>query len=252
MRKIILTVVTVTFATFCLNGQDNREKYLAGVNKYNEGNYAGASEIWTQLYKAGYDGNEVLYNIGNAFFKMNELPHAILFYERALLRNPGDEDIRYNLAIASGSLKDRFETIPQIFFIRWFDRLALSLTSDAWAITSAALFVVSLTLALVFLFISNYNLKLLAFWFAILLFLLSILSLTLAFRSDRLVYKSQTAIVLSPVLTGRSTPSEGGTELFVIHEGLKVKTGEQIGEWTEIRLPDGNKGWIMTSAIETI
>jgi len=222
------------------------------TEQYSSGNYNAATELWLELYDAGYDNYEILYNLGNAYFKMNEIPKAILFFERALLRNPGDEDIQYNLAIASGQIKDRFESIPNLFLIRWINRASLSLSSDSWAYFALTSFILCLVLALLFLFIINYKYKLLTFWLSALLILTTVVSITFSFRSRKLVYRNPQAIVLSEVVKGMSTPSESGNELFVIHAGLKVSTGERIGEWTEIRLPDGNKGWITTSSIENI
>jgi hypothetical protein len=87
---------------------------------------------------------------------------------------------------------------------------------------------------------------------ALALFLVSSSSLALSYRSRTLVYNNSDAIMTAPVITGRSTPSESGMSLFVIHEGLKVKTGEVIGGWCEIRLPDGNKGWVQADTFERI
>jgi len=234
------------------SAQDNKEKYMSAVEHYKAGNFSAAADIWADLFNAGYDNYEILFNLGNAYFKINEIPLAILFYERALLRNPGDEDIQYNLAIASGKIKDRFETIPKVFFVRWYDLTSLTLTSDTWAVISVVTFILALVLVLLFLFLSRYNLKILSFWLGLLFLIISASALSFSYRSRQLVYNSNQAIVVAPVLTGRSTPSESGTELFVIHEGLKVKTGEEIADWTEIRLPDGNKGWVTTSSLEVI
>jgi len=232
--------------------QDNKEKYLNGVEHYKNGDFSAAADTWVELFNAGYDNYEVLYNLGNAYYKINEVPLAILFYERALLRKPGDEDIRYNLAIATGQIKDRFESIPKVFIVRWFNAISLTMTSDTWAVISVVAFILTLVLVLLFLFMLRYNLKVLSFWLGLIFLIVSASALSFSYRSRQLVYNSNEAIILAPVITGRSTPSESGTELFVIHEGLKVRTGEEIGEWTEIRLPDGNKGWITTASLEII
>lgn len=252
MKRILFILFLVSLPLVLSFAQDNKEKYMKAVDEYKAGNFSAAADSWAELFNAGYDNYEILYNLGNAYYKINEIPLAILFYERALLRKPGDEDIQYNLAIASGQIKDRFETIPKVFIVRWYNFTSLTMPSDTWAIISVVTFILTLVLVLLFLFLSKYNLKILSFWLAILLLVISATSLSFSYRSRQLVYNSNEAIIVAPVVTGRSTPSESGTELFVIHEGLKVRTGEEIADWTEIRLPDGNKGWVTTSSVEII
>lgn len=252
MRRVTIFLFLITLVATSLPAQESRDRYLEGVELYNNGDFRSAAEIWTELNNTGYDNFELLYNLGNAWFKLNEIPMAILFYERALLRKPGDEDARYNLAIANTLTTDRFESIPRVFIVRWFDRASLSMSSDSWAVVSVLTFILTLLLTLLFLFMTRYNIKVLSFWLSLLLFITSASSLTFSFRSRKLVYNNSEAIVITPVITGRSTPSEGGNELFVIHAGLKVKTGEKIGEWTEIQLPDGNKGWVTVASLEKI
>ena len=252
MRSVILIILAMVFALGTASGNDNRERYMEGVEHYKGGRFTEAAEIWMELYNSGYDNFELLYNAGNAWFKLDEIPLAILFYERASLRKPGDEDLNYNLAIARTLIKDRFETIPQFFFIRWFNLASLRMTSDAWALLSLITFISTLVLALGFLFTARYNIKIITFWVALAMFLASSSSLALSYRSRTLVYNNSDAIITAPVITGRSTPSESGMSLFVIHEGLKVKTGEEIGGWCEIRLPDGNKGWVPDDTFERI
>jgi tetratricopeptide (TPR) repeat protein len=245
----IILLSLVSARAFCFDPDNDFRK---GVEYYSNEQFSEAAGIWMELYNSGYDNYELLYNTGNAWFKLNEIPMAILFYERALLRKPGDEDTRYNLSVANGLIKDRYEVIPRIFITRWFNHLALLLPSDSWAIFAVCAFVSTLLLALLYLFAAGYKVKVASFTAALLLFIFSAMSLLLSFRSREMVYRNEEAIIITPVVTGKSGPSDGGTDLFVIHEGLKVRAGEKIGDWYEIRLPDGNKGWVPANTIEKI
>ena len=250
MKRFSVILFLITILSFQVFSNDIRERYLNGVENYGKGEYLIAAEIWTDLYNAGYDNFELLYNLGNALYKLEEIPMAILFYHRALLRRPWDDDTKYNLSVAENLTRDRYTAIPQIFLVRWFNFSALALSSYRWAIMAVTCFVMSLLLILLFLFTSNYGLKRTTFWLSLMLIILSATSVMLSLRNDSLVYNSKEAIILSPVVTGRSAPSDSSQELFVIHEGLKVRTGEQIGEWCELRLPDGNRGWVPVLSIE--
>jgi SH3-like domain-containing protein len=62
-----------------------------------------------------------------------------------------------------------------------------------------------------------------------------------------------TAIIMAPSVTVKSTPNEGGTDLFILHEGRKVNIKDNtMRDWKEIQLEDGNAGWVPTSVIEII
>jgi len=180
------------------------------------------------------------------------VPAAILFYERALLRKPADEDINYNLQIARTLVIDRFEEIPELFFVRWYDSLALIQSTNSWATMSLITFFLFLLSLSIYFYTSRYKLKVSGFWFAVLLFIISITSLTLSFRNRTLVQNNREAIIFSPQVNGKSSPDNSGTDLFVLHEGTKVKVEDEVGEWLEIRLSDGNKGWIPANSLEII
>ncbi len=228
------------------------DRFVKGTESFAKGDYQQALEEWISLYTAGYRSAELEYNIGNAYFKLGNIPGSILFYERAHLKKPADEDISYNLQIAGTMVTDRLDKIPELFFVRWFDFFSLLLKSDTWAVLSLISFIICLFFLSVYLYSSKYNLKVTCFWLAIFTLTLSIASFSFSVRNKKLVYENSKAIIFSPVVNGKSSPDESGTDLFVIHEGLKVSLEDEVGEWREIRLPDGNKGWVPANSLEII
>lgn len=236
-----------TFAQDTVN-----DKYNQGVTSFTEGNFQEALDIWTDLYNTGYRSANLDYNIGNAYFKMNNIPDAILFFERAYLLKPGDENINYNLQIARTLTVDRFQEIPELFFVRWYNYISLVLAANTWAIFSIISFVLSLLLLSLYIYSSRYRSKVIGFWLAMLFFLLSFSSLFLSLRNKTLVFDSHKAIISSPLVSGKSSPDISGTDLFVLHEGTKVSIEDEVGEWLEIRLSDGNKGWVPVNSLNII
>ena len=235
-----------------LAGQTPEEKYKQAGELYGSGDYSGAAAIYRKLWEEGYRSEGLLYNTGNAFFKSGDNASAILFYERAKLLAPADEDIDYNLQIARSRITDRFETVPQLFFVRWFDFLALLASTNIWAVAALAMFVASLLLALVFLTKSRARGRLLSFWLSLASLILAILMVSLAVRNNSLVNHNPRAVITCGIVTGRSAPGETGNELFVIHTGTTVTVEQELGSFREVRLPDGNKGWIGSSCMEKI
>jgi tetratricopeptide (TPR) repeat protein len=136
---IVLLFFLLVKTGYCQESGD--DKFNAGTEFYKSGNYQEALNIWTEIYNAGYRSAVLNYNIGNAYFKLNNTPGAILFYERAHLLKPADEDIRYNLEIAGTLVVDKIDEIPQLFFVRWYNFISLLNSTNAWARFSLVAFV---------------------------------------------------------------------------------------------------------------
>lgn len=252
LRNILLSLLLIL--AFCqASGQEERsDKFSKGVELYTTSDYDGALREWLEIYDTGYRSAELAYNIGNTYFKLNNVPGAILFYERARLLKPGDNNINYNLQIAKTLVVDKFEEIPELFFVRWFDFLALMLHTNAWAVLSIIAFIVFLFLLSVFIYSSRYKIKVISFWAAILLLFISASSLAFTLRNRTLVYDNQNAVIFAPSVNGKSSPDASGTDLFVLHEGTKVSIEDKVGEWFEIKLSDGNKGWVPSNSLTII
>lgn len=250
---IILFVLLLILSVIPASGQDDRPlKFNKGVELYTASDYEGALREWLDIYDTGYRSAELAYNIGNAYFKLNDVPGSILFYERARLLKPGDNNINYNLQIARTLVVDKFEEIPELFFVRWFDFLSLMLHTNTWAVISIITFIAFLILLSVYIYSSRYKLKVISFWTAVLLLFISASSLAFTLRNRSLVYDSREAVIFSPSINGKSSPDASGTDLFVLHEGTKVSIEDKVGEWYEVKLSDGNKGWIPLSSLTII
>jgi tetratricopeptide (TPR) repeat protein len=256
MKLKIFALSAILFLQFSINDafpQDTKnEKFRQGVDFFSSGSFDKALDKWIDLYNTGYRSAELEYNIGNAYFKLNNIPGALLFFERAHLLKPSDEDINYNLQITRTHTVDRFEEIPELFFVRWFKLISLSLATNSWAIISISAFLICLLFQSLYFYSSKYSLKVLGFWLALLLLIISISSLAFSATSRQMVHNSHKAIIFSPQISGKSSPDNSGTDLFILHEGTKVTTGEKVGEWYEIRISDGNKGWIPAGSIQII
>ncbi|TFG43454.1 MAG: hypothetical protein E4H43_01685 [Bacteroidia bacterium] len=251
-RYILMILMLVLTAELVFTQEEHSEKFKKGVEHYTASNYQEALKEWLDIYNTGYRSAELDYNIGNAYFKLNNVPGAVLFYERARLLKPADNNINYNLQISRSLVVDKFEEIPELFFVRWFDFLALLLRTNTWAVISIISFILFLMLLSVYIYSSRYRTKVLGFWTAVLFLLLSSSSLAFTARNRSLVYDSNKAVIFAPSINGKSSPDNSGTDLFVLHEGSKVTIEDNVGEWYEIRLSDGNKGWVPASSLTII
>ncbi|WP_321331516.1 tetratricopeptide repeat protein [uncultured Bacteroides sp.] len=223
-----------------------------GDSAYIKNDFATAIQIYETLLKGG-EAADLYYNLGNSYYKTGDMARAILNYERALLIEPGNGDIRANLEIARSKTVDKFEPVPELFFVSWTNSLVNSMGVDSWA-TSGIIFFILFIIALFFyIFSRRIILRKCSFIFGLLFLLFTILANIFAFHQMNMLNSRSGAIIISPSVTIRSTPSESGTNLFVLHEGHKVYIKDNsMKEWKEIRLEDGKVGWLKSSEIEVI
>lgn len=225
---------------------------IEGDSAYIKEDYPAAIQMYEEVLKNG-EAAEVYYNLGNSYYKIGEIAKAIINYERALLLKPGNSDIRANLEVARGKTIDKVEPVPEIFFISWIKALVNRLSVDAWATWGIISFILLIVALYFFIFSKQIMWKKVGFISGIIFLIVTVCSNLFAFQQkDRLINRDN-AIVMNPSVTVRSTPSESGTSLFILHEGRKVSIKDNsMKEWKEIRLEDGKVGWVAASAIEVI
>ena len=248
-QYILILLFVFLFVNKAVAQNTNKDKFYQGETYFTAGSYKEALQAWTDIYDTGYRSANLEYNIGNAYFKLNNIPYAILFYERAYLLKPADENINYNLQIARTLIVDRFQEIPELFFIKWYNFVSLFLSTNSWAKISITSFIFFLLLLSLYIYSPRHRYKVIGFWAALFFIFLSLTSLAFTVRNKSLVYDSHKAIVSSPAVSGKSSPDKSGNDLFVLHEGTKVTIDDKVGDFLEIRLSDGNKGWVPVNSL---
>lgn len=219
---------------------------------YLRGDYRAAVRDYEEILNRGFESAKLYYNLGNAFFKENCTGRAILNYRRALRLAPGDEDIRYNLSVAESRTKDRIETIPEFFFKGWMRTLRNTMSGTAWTTLSLVLLALAFVCALFYLLALQLPLRKAGFYgMAACLVLFAAATLFAAADRSEAIDRRE-AIVLSSAVSVKSSPDKSATDLFVLHEGTAVRTGGTLGEWTEITIADGKKGWLESRHVEAI
>ncbi|MFW5645151.1 MAG: tetratricopeptide repeat protein [Bacteroidota bacterium] len=219
---------------------------------YQEEKYEEAIDTYLKIIQEEYESAALYYNLGNAYFHSNKLGKARLFYERAHLLEPSDEDVKANLEHVQSLLTDRFEAVPELFIKRWLNSLIHSFSSNTWLILCLIFFSLFLISASGYIFLSSLRMKKLGFYSGILLFFLSLISFVFATKQYYHQRDPGSAIVMDGSLVVKSAPRQSGKDLFVLHEGTKVWKENEVGEWTEIRISDGRQGWVRVSSIEEV
>ncbi len=220
--------------------------------EYKRGNYQQAIKDYTELLKQGVNA-DLYYNLGNAYYRTDNVTQAILAYERALMLSPGDDDIRFNLQFATSKTIDKITPESKMFFVTWYQSLVNFTSVDNWAVMAIASIVLVLLLVLMFLFGPNVMLRKIGFYGGCLFFVLFVFCNFFAYQQKYNLQNRTAAIVIAPSVTVKKTPANGSSDVFVIHEGTKVDiTDKGLKDWRGIRLADGREGWLQTRQIEEI
>ncbi len=253
MRKIYSAVLVLSLLLFgTLMAQDVQQLFRQGNQFFQKGDYQKAVEAYQKILNHGYESGALYYNLGNAYFKMNQLGKARLFYERAKRFMPDDEALNENLHLLKQRLVDKIEVPPKFFLTVWWisflNIFSLSLFSYLVAIT----FWLFLILWAVYLYLKRQKRKSqgkgLVIFALIFFILFSITLFDKINRSEKIEY----GVILNPSVTVFSEPRKEATEIFVLHKGTKVEIIRRNQNWLEIKLEDGKTGWLLVNTLEKV
>ena len=247
-KSVVSIVVLLMLLPMAANAATKADADSAYVN----GNYQEAIKGYEALLRNGASA-ELYYNLGNAYYRTENITRAVLNFERALLLSPGDSDIRFNLQIARSKTIDKIVPESEMFFVTWYRSLVNMMSVDGWGRTALVSLALVIVLFLVYLFSARVWMQKVGFFGGGVLLVLFVISNIFAWQQRQNLLYRQGAIVIAPSVTVKSTPAQNGTDLFILHEGTKVIiTDGSMKNWREVRLADGKKGWIESKKIEVI
>lgn len=251
--KPIYAIIALFFIFATLPGADNPDSaFVKAGELYTSGNYEEAIREWSAVENQGWVSAELYYNLGNAYFRSNKLGKARLYYEKAILLDPVDEDIRANLEFVESMLTDRFEEVPVFFGLRWWNSFTSIFLPNTWLLITVFLFGLFIIAGVAYTVSGSFRLKRNAFFASILFLILSALTLMNTINQRNLLREPGTAVIMESSLVVKSAPRESAKDLFILHEGTKVSIETKLDEWSEIKISDGRKGWVRSKGYEEI
>jgi len=253
MKRIIISILLgLPLAGSLLMALGKDSLFHMGNALYEEGKYEEALGIYNQVVQDGKESAGLYYNMGNAAYRSNSIGYAILYYEKALKLEPSHEDAVNNLEFVSRYRLDTFEEVPQLFLGVWIRGFVHLLRERTWSILAMLFFLILLTGIVIYLFARRIALKKAGFVSGLVALLLFGLSFSSAASRHREIINPDAGIILAPSVVVRSSPSESGTELFILHEGTKVEVSEEVSGWQNIKVIDGREGWILVDEFDSI
>ncbi|MFK5854938.1 MAG: tetratricopeptide repeat protein [Bacteroidota bacterium] len=246
---LILTFQVLTATLFAINPDS---LISTANNAYNEGLYDSALNTYSIVITDGIESGELYYNMGNAYYKNNDIASAILYFEKAKILLPNDEDIQYNLNIANSMIVDKIEKVPELFYHQWWNYFYNIMGVDAWTIFALISFSLLIVTIGLFIMSKKRGNRKLSFYVGVLILIITITSSALASQKFYLNIEHKEAIVFTSSITVKSSPTQNSVDLFVIHDGTKVKIIDSIDNWVEIKIQNGSTGWLPKKSIKEI
>jgi tetratricopeptide (TPR) repeat protein len=243
--------------SFCLlllsaSAQDPNTLFSQGNKYYQDTDFEKAIKTYDLVLKSGYESAALYYNIGNSNFKLNQISAAILNYEKAKKIDPTNKDVLYNLKLANTRVVDKIESIPEFFFVTWYRNIVQQYSSNFWAYCFSGLFLLSIVSFLAYFFINNRGRKKVLFAIFGLLLIISMVTFFIANSKYSMENIRKEAIIFAENSYIKSAPSSSSQDMFILHEGTKVKIIEEVDGWNEIVLADGKRGWIEKKELQEI
>jgi tetratricopeptide (TPR) repeat protein len=219
---------------------------------YTTNNFEKAAELYQRILDKNVESSEIYFNLGNAYYKMNKTGFAILNYERAKKLDPDDDDINVNLKHAYQKTEDKIEAAPELFLTEWKNGIVNLMSEKEWSILFILFICITLLFFLFYIMSRNNGIRRFGFYTGAIFIVLSISTFFIAKHKYELTVNSSGAVITGESVTVNGSPNEKGTKLFILHEGTKVNITEDQSDWTEIRIANGNTGWIKTSQLQKI
>lgn len=249
MKKILFILIL----GFCFSAfAQNNSLFEKGNKAYNEGIYDDAESFYLKIIENGEHSAELYFNLGNVYYKQNKIAPSIYYYEKALLLDPNNAEIKNNLAYAQNMSLDAIEVLPETGLSKIYKNATSFLTFEQWAYVSIILMLLFVIGYILYFFLRYSTQKRISFVTSIICLFLSILTIVIAYTKYTAIQSDQPAIIFDKEVIVKSEPNNRSSETFRLHEGTKVNVLDELNEWKKIRISDGKTGWLNAESIKNL
>lgn len=247
MKKIFFILSLLWVSIHCDAKRISNAQYWDKANTaYQQKQYDSAIFYYQQILNVQEHNAIVHYNLGNAYYKNNQVSHAVLSYERALFYQPKLKDAQDNLLLAKSRIPNAVKQIPDIFFIRWWNALTSANSANAWAVFSLLLF---LSILGIIFYSSFYRKKTPIQVYFILPFVNLLFIFFTYIANQRQLHCSLAVVMNSGAMVQEPNIYKGQ---FMVPEATTVITGETKGNWIAVTLPDNKTGWMQKTELQFV
>ncbi len=246
---LLLMLVVVSLHATAINP----DSLMVRANRaYDHQQYDSAINMYQSVLKQGLVSPKLYFNLGDAYYRQKDMPSAILYFEKAKKLDPNNADIQYNLNLANTMIPDKIVKVPSMFLKRWWNYLYNLFDANTWAVLSLVSFAFFVLLVGIFVLSQGRSARKISFFIGILMLLASVAAFGLASQKAYYLQHHNEAIIFTPVITAKSSPTPNSVDLFVIHQGTKVHLLDEVDGWKKIRLQNGSIGWLPKNSMKEI
>lgn len=250
---MVKNAIVILLLLLCLTGiAQPQTSFEQATTAYNEGDFEKAIDLYLGILDKGQHSAAVYYNLGNSYYKLNDIPNSIYFYEKALLLAPKDAEIINNLGYAQQMTLDAIATMPETGLSKFYKGILNTLSFDQWAYAGIFFMFLFVLLYILFYYFNYASRKRWAFIGSFTSLLLSVLSVSFAFLTYRDFQANRPAIIFAEEVEIQAEPNATSDAVFVLHAGTKVNVLDELNEWKKIRIADGKTGWLPSSNLRVL
>jgi tetratricopeptide (TPR) repeat protein len=250
MKKLLISLLILIPIYLSANTIDH--KISTANDFYKNKQYESSIELYEEIINSGIASSSVYYNLGNSYFRIGKLGLSVLNFEKAKKIDPNDEDIIHNLEFVTSRITDKVDAIPQFFLFGWWESYISTFTINMLTMICYILYLLIIILVLSFIFNKAARTKrkifftlipTVVFMFAFIIALIGKISYESA---------NEYAVIIESRISVKNSPDEKERDIFLLHEGLKIKIEDNVDKWVKIRLADGKVGWVEKSTVTKI
>ena len=251
MKKLFFLLCILSTTVFV--AQTSNEDLFKKANlNYKEGKYQNAIDTYLKITAKDSVSSALYYNLGNAYYKLNNVANTIYYFEKALILDPLNEDAANNLEFAKRMTIDSIEELPKTFLQKIETNYIQKLSYNQWATLSIVLSFLAAILFLFFYFSSISSKKRVFFLTSILSFFLLFTSVFITYNQHQKHINTKKAIIFAAKISVNNAPTNNSDEIFILHEGTKVNILDTVDNWKKIKLADGKIGWVTSESLKEL
>ena len=219
---------------------------------YNKGDYEKAISFYMEILEEDQHSAALYYNLGNSYYKLNQIAPSIYYYEKALLLDPNDKEIRSNLVYAQNMTLDAINPLPETTLSRFYKQITGILSFDGWSYLAVVFVLIFVLSYILFYYLRWSTHKRIAFISSLVAIGLTVISIVFAFLRYQDFMEDQPAIIFDQEVIVKTEPNDRSDIAFTLHEGTKVNVLEEFDSWKKIELTDGQTGWLLSESLKVL
>ncbi len=245
MKKVvIITLLGLMFVRVAFAVDISAPNFAKANAAYRDGKYDEAIADYEAILTSGFESGAIYYNLGNSYFKKQELGKAVLNYERAKRLLPRDPDVAANTQFALSEVQNDVQRPLNAWERLWEGHIKF------YSVNEMALMLIILLV----LFGAAHLATLYLHWKAgrLAMCAAAVLFFIFGYGLQAKLADEHNAAVAVRSSAARFEPNEKATVYFELSEGQRCQVHEREGGWAKIVRPDGKTGWVDAGSVEGI